>query len=397
MPSTGTRCTDRSENVARRSIAAGNEQQIDARVAQGERCGPGVGALVPSPGGVCTMRGSWPARSAASAPISPAHVSSSASTEPAGRSARGSRAHGLRPGRSSRARAASSPSVPFEPTAPPMPAIGLTMRPMRRDGMVAKDVSNRRTVVRNFDLLCDYNIRGRLRRLPPRAVLTSAKLRSRSNGATGPCASVHAQLGARDQAGAAGRAGRRIRRASCSRRSRPITGCCRPLNAAAGTERGVGAQPPHARARSTRTSRARARSAFSAADAGSITCPRSATRSSGAREFLTPVWGTASSDLGRNQAWFEFTSQLGELLELDLVGSARLQLGMRGGSCTAHGRAPHRAAARSSCPGYLDPERRAVIANYCEPPQMPSHIAMIDVDYRSGRPACSTLPTCAQS
>ena len=30
-------------------------------------------------------------------------------------------------------------------------------------------------------------------------------------------------------------------------------------------------------------------------------------------------------------------------------------------------------------PRYLDPERRAVIANYCEPAQMPSHIAMIDV------------------
>ena len=28
-------------------------------------------------------------------------------------------------------------------------------------------------------------------------------------------------------------------------------------------------------------------------------------------EFLTPVWGTPSSDLGRNQAWFEFASQLG--------------------------------------------------------------------------------------
>ena len=37
-------------------------------------------------------------------------------------------------------------------------------------------------------------------------------------------------------------------------------------------------------------------------------------------EFVTPVWGTPSSDHGRNQAWFEFCSQLGELLELDFVG-----------------------------------------------------------------------------
>ena len=31
-------------------------------------------------------------------------------------------------------------------------------------------------------------------------------------------------------------------------------------------------------------------------------------------EFLTSVWGTPSSDLGRNQAWFEYASQLGELV-----------------------------------------------------------------------------------
>ena len=37
-------------------------------------------------------------------------------------------------------------------------------------------------------------------------------------------------------------------------------------------------------------------------------------------EFLTSVWGTGSSDLGRNQAWFEFASQLGELVGMDFVG-----------------------------------------------------------------------------
>ena len=37
-------------------------------------------------------------------------------------------------------------------------------------------------------------------------------------------------------------------------------------------------------------------------------------------EFLTPVWGTPSSDHGRNQAWFEFASQLGELIGMDFVG-----------------------------------------------------------------------------
>ena len=37
-------------------------------------------------------------------------------------------------------------------------------------------------------------------------------------------------------------------------------------------------------------------------------------------EFLTSVWGTPSSDLGRNQAWFEYASQLGELVATDYVG-----------------------------------------------------------------------------
>lgn len=95
-------------------------------------------------------------------------------------------------------------------------------------------------------------------------------------------------------------------------------------------------------------------------------------------EFLTPVWGTASSDLGRNQAWFEFTSQLGELLELDLVALPVYSWGCAAGHAI---RMASRLTGRSKVlvPRYLDPERRAVIANYCEPAPMPSHIAMIDV------------------
>ncbi len=40
----------------------------------------------------------------------------------------------------------------------------------------------------------------------------------------------------------------------------------------------------------------------------------------GRQEWLTSVWGTSSSDFGRFQAWFEYASQLGELLDLDFVG-----------------------------------------------------------------------------
>ena len=95
-------------------------------------------------------------------------------------------------------------------------------------------------------------------------------------------------------------------------------------------------------------------------------------------EFLTPVWGTPSSDLGRNQAWFEFTSQLGELLDLDLVALPVYSWGCAAGHAI-------RMAARLTgrrkvlLPQFLDPERRAVIANYCEPPDMPSHIERVDV------------------
>jgi glycine dehydrogenase subunit 1 len=92
-------------------------------------------------------------------------------------------------------------------------------------------------------------------------------------------------------------------------------------------------------------------------------------------EFLTSVWGTPSSDLGRNQAWFEFTSQLGELVDLDLVALPVYSWGCAAGHAI---RMAARMSGRSTVllPRFLDPERRAVINNYCEPEQMDSHIAI---------------------
>ena len=92
-------------------------------------------------------------------------------------------------------------------------------------------------------------------------------------------------------------------------------------------------------------------------------------------EFLTPVWGTPASDLGRNQSWFEFTSQLGELLDLDLVALPVYSWGCAAGHAI-------RMAARMTqrhkvlIPRYMDPERRSVIGAYCEPPEMASHIRL---------------------
>jgi glycine dehydrogenase subunit 1 len=96
-------------------------------------------------------------------------------------------------------------------------------------------------------------------------------------------------------------------------------------------------------------------------------------------EFLTPVWGTPASDVGRNQAWFEFASQLGELLDLDFVGLPVYSWGCAAGHAI-------RMAARLTdrrevlVPALLDAERRAVIATYCEPPEMARHLDLVGVE-----------------
>jgi glycine dehydrogenase subunit 1 len=105
----------------------------------------------------------------------------------------------------------------------------------------------------------------------------------------------------------------------------------------------------------------------------------------GRTEFLTPVWGTPSSDVGRNQAWFEFASQLGELLELDFCGLPVYSWGCAAGHAV-------RMAARMTerrevlVAASVDPERLAVIRTYCEPPEMASHIDVVlaEIDVATG-------------
>ncbi|EJL04585.1 MULTISPECIES: aminomethyl-transferring glycine dehydrogenase subunit GcvPA [Pseudomonas] len=97
-------------------------------------------------------------------------------------------------------------------------------------------------------------------------------------------------------------------------------------------------------------------------------------------EWLTSVFGEPSSDHGRNQAWFEFCSQLGELLNMDLVG-----LPVRSWGCAAgHAlRMATRITGRNEVAVVraIDPERLSIIRNYCEPIDMPSHITVRLVDY----------------
>src|SRR4029453_5856723 len=99
----------------------------------------------------------------------------------------------------------------------------------------------------------------------------------------------------------------------------------------------------------------------------------------GRTEFLTPVWGSPQSDHGRNQAWFEFNSQLGELLDMEVV-----QLPVYSWGCAAaHAiRMASRITGRHEVllPRVSDPERLSVIRTYCEPREMPHHIEIVLVD-----------------
>lgn len=81
------------------------------------------------------------------------------------------------------------------------------------------------------------------------------------------------------------------------------------------------------------------------------------------REFLTSEWGTPESDKGRNQAWFEFCSQLGELLDLEAVGMPVYSWGNAAGFAM---RMAHRLNGRTEVlvPETISPERLSVMENY---------------------------------
>jgi glycine dehydrogenase subunit 1 len=95
-------------------------------------------------------------------------------------------------------------------------------------------------------------------------------------------------------------------------------------------------------------------------------------------EFLTPVWGTPSSDFGRNQAWWEFTSQLGALLNLELVGLPVYSWGAAAGHAV-------RMAARLTgrrrvlIPAGICPERLAVMQGYAASADPAMHIELVPV------------------
>ena len=106
----------------------------------------------------------------------------------------------------------------------------------------------------------------------------------------------------------------------------------------------------------------------------------------GRTEFATNVWGSYQSDHGRNQTWFEFSSQLGALLNLDVV-----QLPVYSWGC-AIGHAIRMAARLNGrkkvlVPHLSDPERLSVIRTYCQPSEMEGSIEVVTLtaDPMSGR------------
>jgi glycine dehydrogenase subunit 1 len=100
----------------------------------------------------------------------------------------------------------------------------------------------------------------------------------------------------------------------------------------------------------------------------------------GRSEFLTSVWGTPSSDHGRNQAWFEFASLLGALLDLEFVGLPVYSWGAAAGFAL---RMATRMTNRNRVLllGPMDPERLAVIRNYCITQEGESPIEVVEIGY----------------
>ncbi len=109
-------------------------------------------------------------------------------------------------------------------------------------------------------------------------------------------------------------------------------------------------------------------------------------------EWATSVWGSPSSDHGRFQAWFEFSSQLGELLDLDFVGLPVYSWGCAAGHAL---RMAARMTGRRSVivSRAIDPERRAVIASYCGHPELERHLELGTAEYEvaSGRTDLAAL------
>lgn len=95
-------------------------------------------------------------------------------------------------------------------------------------------------------------------------------------------------------------------------------------------------------------------------------------------EFLTSMWGIPSADHGRNQAWFEYASQLGELVDLAIVSLPVYSWGCAAGhAIRMASRLTHRY--NVLIPEIMCPERLSVIKNYCQPENTRNRIEITQI------------------
>ncbi|MEM4250696.1 MAG: aminomethyl-transferring glycine dehydrogenase subunit GcvPA [Candidatus Bathyarchaeia archaeon] len=97
-------------------------------------------------------------------------------------------------------------------------------------------------------------------------------------------------------------------------------------------------------------------------------------------EFVTAYAGNTYSDLGKWQAFFEFQSMMGELLEMDVVSLPTFDWGCAAGFAI---RMASRITGRDEVliSWTVSPERLAVIKNFCHSEDVPTHINIKKVGY----------------
>jgi len=102
----------------------------------------------------------------------------------------------------------------------------------------------------------------------------------------------------------------------------------------------------------------------------------------GRSEVLTAYAGEPYSDLGKFQLLFEYQSQLGELVGMDVVCLPIYSWGTAAGCAV---RMASRITGRSEVlvPGTVSPERLATIRTFCQPVIMPGHIEVKLISYDS--------------
>ncbi len=86
----------------------------------------------------------------------------------------------------------------------------------------------------------------------------------------------------------------------------------------------------------------------------------------GKGEFLTAYGGESYNDFGRFQALFEFESLVAELVDMEVVNVPTMDYAQAASTAISMG---GRISGRKKVlvPAMMDPEKRAVIKNYCEP------------------------------